>query len=584
VAVVDCRDKPSPIALIAAYPRAVSTTSIDLRGLGFGYGPRPVLHNVTATIGAGTRVAVVGSNGVGKSTLLRLVAGLERPESGSVSVRPARATIGFLPQERDRRPDEALGQYLARRTGVAAAEAAMESAAAALAGGGESPASGSMVAGRGRSADDVYAAALDHYLAIGGPDLAGRAAGVLAGLGLDPDQLPQATATLSGGELARAALAAILLSQVDLLLLDEPTNDLDEGGLARLEDFLLGRDGTLLVVSHDRAFLERIADQVLELDEFTHEARLFGGGFSAYVVERERAKAAAREAFEVYDQTRQGLVDRARQEKDWAQQGVGRATSSRARREERDKFIRAANVASAQGRGAAAAKTLRALDRLEAVDDPREPWDLRLALTVSSRSGEDVAGMHDAVVHRGGFTLGPVDLHVARGDRVAIAGANGSGKTTLLAALLGRAELSSGTRWTGASVVIGEIDQVRRTFDVNESLLDAFRTRTRGEVAETRTLLAKFGLGADDVLRPVGSLSPGERTRADLALLMALGANVLVLDEPTNHLDLAAIESLEDALEPFDGTLLLVTHDRRLLERVETNRHLVVERGRVREL
>jgi ATPase subunit of ABC transporter with duplicated ATPase domains len=577
-------DKPSPNVPIGAYPRAVSTASIDLRGLGFGYGPRPVLHDVTATIGAGSRVAIVGPNGVGKSTLLRLVAGLEQPESGSAAVRPAGATVGFLPQERDRRPDEALGHYLARRTGVAAAEAAMESAAAALAGQPESPGSASAFAGRDRAAGDRYAAALDRYLAIGGPDLEGRAAGVLAGLGLDPDQLPQATATLSGGELARAALAAILLSQVEVLLLDEPTNDLDAEGLARLEDFLLGREGTLLVVSHDRMFLERIADQVLELDEFTHGARLFGGGFAAYVVERERAKAAAREAFEVYDQTRQSLVDRARREKDWAQLGVGRATSPKARREEPDKNIRAGHVAGAQGRGAAAAKTLRALGRLDVVDDPREPWDLRLALTVSSRSGDDVAGLDDAVVDHGGFTLGPVDLHIARGDRVAIAGANGAGKTTLLAALLGRCALTSGTQWTGASVVIGEVDQVRRTFDADDALLDAFRERTRGEVAESRTLLAKFGLGADDVLRRVGSLSPGERTRADLALLMALGANVIVLDEPTNHLDLAAIESLEDALETFDGTLLLVSHDRRLLERVQTTRHLVVEGGRVREL
>jgi ATPase subunit of ABC transporter with duplicated ATPase domains len=562
----------------------VSSASIELRGLGFSYGPRPVLHAVTATLGAGTRVAIVGPNGVGKSTLLRLVAGLEQPESGSVTIRPVGATIGFLPQERDRRSDEALGQYLARRTGVAAAEAAMERAAAALVDRDAAPKTGSAVAGRRRAADDQYAAALDHYLAIGGPDLEGRAAGVLASLGLDPDQLPQATATLSGGELARAALAAILLSRVDVLLLDEPTNDLDADGLARLEGYLRGRDGTLLVVSHDRAFLEHIADQVLEIDEFTHEARLFGGGFSSYVVERERAKAAAREAFEVYDRTRQGMVDRARQEKDWAQQGVSRATSSKSRREEHDKNIRAAKVAGAEGRGAAAAKTLRALDRLEAVDDPREPWDLRLTLAVSSRSGDEVAGLHHAVVRRGDFTLGPVELHVARGDRVAIAGANGAGKTTLLAALLGRVELSSGTQWMGASVVIGEIDQVRRTFDASDSLLDAFRARTRAEVAETRTLLAKFGLGADEVLRPVGSLSPGERTRADLALLMALGANLIVLDEPTNHLDLAAIESLEDALEPFDGTLLLVTHDRRLLERVETNRHLVVEGGQVREL
>jgi ATPase subunit of ABC transporter with duplicated ATPase domains len=548
----------------------VATASIDLRGLGFGYGPRAVLHDVTATIGAGSRVAIVGPNGVGKSTLLRLVAGLEQPESGTVTVVPGGATLGFLPQERDRRPEETLGHYLARRTGVAAAEAALESAGEAL-------------ARHDRGAEGTYSCALDHYLALGGPDLEGRAAGVLAELGLDPDQLPQATATLSGGELARAALAAILLSQVDLLLLDEPTNDLDADGLARLEDFLAGRDGTLLVVSHDRAFLERIADQVLELDEFTHEARLFGGGFAAYVVERERAQAAAREAYEDYDRTRQGLVDRARREKEWARQGVGRATSAKARREERDKFIRAANVAGAQARGAAAAKTLRALDRLDSVDDPREPWDLRLRLAVSSRSGEDVAGLRAAVVRLGGFTLGPVDLHVARGDRVAIAGPNGAGKTTLLAALLGRAALTSGTQWTGASVVLGEIDQVRRTFDARDSLLDAFQGRTGAEVAGTRTLLAKFGLGADDVLRPVGSLSPGERTRADLALLMAIGANVIVLDEPTNHLDLAAIESLEEALDGFDGTLLLVSHDRRLLERVVTNRHLVVESGQVRE-
>ena len=548
----------------------MSTASIDLRGLGFGYGPRPVLHDVTAAIGAGSRVAIVGPNGVGKSTLLKLVAGLEQPESGAVTVGPAGATVGFLPQERDRRPDETLGQYLARRTGVAAAEAAMERTADAL-------------ARLDQAADDAYATALDHYLAIGGPDLEGRAASVLADLGLDPDQLPRATSTLSGGELARAALAAILLSQVDLLLLDEPTNDLDAEGLARLEDFLAGRDGTLLVVSHDRAFLERIADQVLELDEFTHEARLFGGGFTAYVVERERAKSAAREAFEVYDRTRQGLVDRARREKEWARRGVGRATSATARREEKDKFIRAANVEGAQARGAVAAKTLRALGRLDSVDDPREPWDLRLRLAVSSRSGDDVAGLREAVVRRAGFTLGPVDLHVSRGDRVAVAGPNGAGKTTLLAALLGRAELTSGTQWTGASVVIGEIDQVRRTFDARDSLLDAFQTRISAEFADTRTLLAKFGLGADDVLRPVGSLSPGERTRADLALLMALGANTLVLDEPTNHLDLAAIESLEEALDTFDGTLLLVSHDRRLIERVVTNRHLVVEGGKLRE-
>ncbi|MGZ4593418.1 MAG: ABC-F family ATP-binding cassette domain-containing protein [Actinomycetes bacterium] len=550
----------------------MSSASIDLRSLSFGFGPRPVLHDVTVTVGAGSRLAVVGANGVGKSTLLRLIAGEVQPETGSITASPGGATVGYLPQERDRRPGETLGQYLGRRTGVTAAEAAMEAAADALA--------------RDESgAAEAYGHALERYLAIGGPDLDGRAAGVLEDLGLPAEHLTHAVTTLSGGELARAALAAILLSQVDVLLLDEPTNDLDVDGLARLEDFLRRREGTLVVVSHDRAFLETVADRVLEIDEFSHEARLFGGGFAAYVVERERAREAAREAFDSYDRTRQGLVDRARQEKEWARQGVGRATSAKARREEPDKFIRADKVAGAQSRGAAAAKTLRALDRLEAVEDPREPWDLRMTLSAAARSGEDVAGLQGAVVdHPAGFRLGPVDLHVARGDRLAVTGPNGGGKTTLLSALLGRLPLSAGRQWLGSSVVVGEIDQVRRTFAPDEPLVDAFRARTGNEVAATRTLLAKFGLGADDVLRSVGSLSPGERTRADLALLMAVGANVLVLDEPTNHLDLAAIESLEDALATFDGTLLLVSHDRRLLERVQTDRRLVVEDGQAREV
>ncbi|HEU4912067.1 MAG TPA: ATP-binding cassette domain-containing protein, partial [Actinomycetes bacterium] len=194
-----------------------------------------------------------------------------------------------------------------------------------------------------------------------------------------------------------------------------------------------------------------------------------------------------------------------------------------------------------------------------------------------------VTGLAAAVVERGGFTLGPVDLDVRRGHRVAIVGPNGSGKSTLLEALLGRVPLAAGRRWLGRSVVVGSVDQVRRTFAPAEPLVDAFRAVTGQDVPAARTLLAKFGLGADDVLRPVGSLSSGERTRADLALLLARQANLLVLDEPTNHLDLAAIEALEQGLSAYDGTVLLVTHDRRLLERVGSTRRVEVDGGRVRE-
>jgi ATPase subunit of ABC transporter with duplicated ATPase domains len=548
----------------------VSGASIDLRDVGFSHGPRTVLTGVTATVGPRARLAVVGPNGVGKSTLLGLLAGDFAPETGSVTLSPPTATVVLLPQERDRRSGETLREYLARRTGVAAADAALHAAADRLAAGAP-------------GADDEYAAALERYLALGGPDLDRRAAAVLDRLGLDAALVDRPTTSLSGGQLARSGLAAILLTQVDVLLLDEPTNDLDTDGLEQLETFLERRDGALVVVSHDRAFLERLATDVLEVDEFTRRAQLFGGGFASYLEERERARASAKAAYEAYDQQRTGLLDRARREKDWARQGTARATSARAQAAEPDKFIRAAKVAGAQSRGAAAARVLRELDRLEEVEDPRDPWELRLSLAPASRGGDDVAGLAGAVVQREAFRLGPVDLQVRRGERLAITGANGSGKSTLLAALLGRVPLAAGRSWRGRSVVVGEVDQVRTTFPADQPLGAAFRAVTGQEEAEARTLLAKFGLGADDVGRPVRSLSPGERTRADLALLMARRANLLVLDEPTNHLDLAAIEQLEAALATYDGTLLLVSHDRRLLRQVRTDRHVHLDNGRLFE-
>ena len=549
----------------------MSGAEVELRSVGFSHGPHTVLADVTATVGPRSRLAVVGPNGVGKSTLLALLAGDLTPETGRMMLAPPTATVVLLPQERDRRTGETLRQYLARRTGVAVADTELHAAADGLAAG---------TAG----ADETYAVALERWLALGGADLDSRAAAVVDRLGLAEAALDRETTTFSGGQLARCGLAAVLLTQADVLLLDEPTNDLDVDGLALLESFLDGRDGGLVVVSHDRAFLERVATAVLEIDGFSRQGTVFGGGFAAYLEERERARAAAKAAYQTYDEQRGALVDRARREKEWARQGQARATSAKARADEPDKNVRNAKLAGAQSRSAAAGRLVRQLDRLDPMEDPRDPWELRLTLDPATRGPDEVAGLAAAVVDLGGFRLGPVDLAVRRGERLAVTGPNGSGKSTLLAALLGRLPLSSGRAWLGRSVVVGEVDQVRRTFPGDTALVQALRASTGQDEAEARTLLAKFGLGADDVLRPVATLSPGERTRADLALLMAQRANLLVLDEPMNHLDLAAIEQLEEALSTYDGTLLLVSHDRRLLEHVRTDRHLHVDDGRVAEV
>ena len=258
--------------------------------------------------------------------------------------------------------------------------------------------------------------------------------------------------------------------------------------------------------------------------------------------------------------------------------------NARRKQKDNDKVGRKFRTEATEKQAAKARQTEKMIERLDSVDEPRKEWQLQMSIAAADRSGSVVAVLRDAVVERGGFRLGPVTVQIDRGDRVAITGPNGSGKSTLLAAILGKVSLTSGSASLGSAVALGEIDQVRGLFLDEQAVQRAFADQVpQWSQAQVRTLLAKFGLGADHVERTASTLSPGERTRAALALLQARGVNVLVLDEPTNHLDLPAIEQLESALDSYDGTLLLVSHDRRLLNAVRVTRRLDVELGQVTE-
>jgi ATPase subunit of ABC transporter with duplicated ATPase domains len=545
----------------------VSATLVA-RGLAAGHGARVLFSGLDLVVAPGDVVGLVGVNGAGKSTLLRTLAGELPAESGSVVVSPPTATLGYLPQEHDRRAGETVLAALARRTGVAAAQAALDAATEALAAGAD-------------GADDVYGHALERWLALGGADLDERAGDVVAEVAPGV-ALGALTTGLSGGQAARVGLAALLLSRYDVLLLDEPTNDLDLSGLEQLERFVTGARSGIVVVSHDREFLARTVTRVVELDLAQQLVRVHDGGYEAYLVEREVARRHAREQFEEYAETKSDLEARARMQRNWMAKGVRNAV--RKRGDEPDKNIRAHMRATSEKQAAKARQTERRIERLEVVEEPRKEWQLRMEIAAAPRAGNVVATLNGAVVRIGSFVLGPVDLQIGWGDRVAITGGNGAGKSTLLAALLGRVPLDEGTASLGPAVRLGEIDQARGRFLGDDQLLDAFSAEVPDwPTAEVRTLLAKFGLTAEHVLRPAATLSPGERTRAALALLQARGVNVLVLDEPTNHLDLPAIEQLESALAGYPGTLLLVTHDRRMLDAVHTTRRLVVTAGRATE-
>ncbi len=512
-------------------------------------GPLLVLSGVSLTVAPGSRVGVVGPNGVGKSTLLSCLVGELEPDSGSVHLAPSSANVGLLPQEPDRRTGETALDFLLRRTGVTAAQTALDVATEALADGD----------------GDDYDGALQRWLDLGGADLEQRAEEVCADIGLSPALLASPMTALSGGQAARASLASVLLSRYDVFLLDEPTNDLDFAGLERLEQFVAGLQSGLVLVSHDREFLARTITSVLDIDGPLRTATLYNGGWDTYLEARTLARRQARDAYEEYDDKRSGLVGQAQRQREQSVRGALRA---KRKMPDNDRAAKGARIEAAT-HAAGRVRTIEAqLNRLDEVAEPRKEWVLQLEIAAAPRSGDVVAVLTGAVVERGSFVLGPIDVQVAYGDRLAIVGPNGSGKTTLLQALLGRLPLTEGRHSIGANVRLGEIDQARSLFSGDASVTQVLEERTEWPPGDVRTLLAKFGLRGDSALRPGTSLSPGERTRAGMALLQAIGVNLLVLDEPTNHLDLPAIEQLEQALEAYEGTLLLVTHDRRLLAAV----------------
>jgi ATPase subunit of ABC transporter with duplicated ATPase domains len=541
------------------------SANLVAKQLAGGHAHRTLFESLDLTVAPGDVVGVVGANGAGKTTLLRLLAGVSTPLAGTVTTAPSDAFVGWLPQEHERVPGESIAAYLARRTGASEATAAMESAAEALGSGA-------------RGADDAYAVALDRWLASGAPDLDDRIGPMLADLGLAVGA-DASMATLSGGQAARVALAALLLSRFDVVLLDEPTNDLDLDGLERLETFVRGLRSGVVLVSHDREFLARCVTRVVELDLAQHRVAVYDGGYDAYLEERAVARRHAREAYDEFADKKADLVARARTQREWSSQGVRNAMR---KSPDNDKIRRKANAESSEKQAQKVRQMESRIARLEEVEEPRKEWVLQFSIGAAPRSSSVVATLNDATLRLGDFTFGPASLQVNARDRIAITGPNGAGKTTLLRLLLGRVAPGSGSASLGASVAVGEIDQARTGLPEDLPLGDAFEAVVPElPPADVRTLLAKFGLRADQVGSLVSRLSPGERTRAALALLQARGVNLLVLDEPTNHLDLPAIEQLEQALEGYDGALLLVSHDRRLLGNVRLDQRWHVEDGTV---
>lgn len=526
------------------------------------FGDHLVLDRISFSINRGDRIGLVGPNGAGKSTLLAILSKRLSPDIGAVSSAPA-TSIGFLRQGFADLHGESLGQMLDEQLGgLLSASACLDASTARL--------SDPTIDQSEALAE--FAASIETFERLGGYTTVDELSTLLAKFGLADVPFETDLGRLSGGEKTRAGLAALLASEPDLLLLDEPTNHLDLDALIWLEGFVRGYRGAVVMVSHDRAFIDKTASEIFELSDITHTLTVYPGNYSDYLAAKRREEDSQLEAFERQQREIERIERDIRSVAGHGQKTEGETTNDYVRGRAK-KVARTAKV-----RERKLEKLLESSDRVE---KPEKRWGLALELEASKQTGRDVIVANRVTVAYGDrLVLDHADIHIRAGERIALIGPNGAGKSTLLRVLNGQVDPDNGNVKLGAGVELGLFDQEQATVDLSRSALDQLRAAAHGEEGEIRAFLHKFLFTSDQVHRPAAELSYGERARLSLALLVRKGANVLLLDEPLNHLDLASRERFEEALLGFDGTVVIVLHDRYAIERLAT-RTVELRNGRL---
>lgn len=530
------------------------------------FGTRRLLHEVSFNMSRGQRIALVGENGTGKSTLLKIIAGLEPSDRGTVTLLKG-VLVGYLAQETVATGDETALQFLYQATGISALEAEM----AKLEPGIDQP-----------EILEQYEALRERFERLGGYVFLDRAKGILDGLALDSLDLDRQLDTFSGGEKRKLALAAVLLSGVDLLLLDEPTNNLDLVALLWLETYLVRSEVTLLVASHDRTFLDHVVSRVLAIDPMKHGVMLYNGNWSTYAETKAHHFRRAKELYSAQERERDRVVTSAAEKIHWADE------TKKKRGPDRDKLASNYKKERAIKKFTGSAKALEGrLDRLNDHEKPFERPPLEFELVPGAKTTPPAIALSRVSI--GYDKKQPVakgiTLRLPFRSRTALLGANGSGKSTLIKTILGILPPLVGTVRVGKGAVFGDLMQEGENLPQGETAITYFAKRFRlYERQDVLLLLARFGFVPDEATVKIGRLSPGERVRLVIASLVHRGANILILDEPTNHLDLEAIEALEDALTAYPGTVILVTHDRAFLSHVKLDQSFLLIDGKIESI
>ena len=543
---------------------------LTLRDVRKRYGTERVLEKVSFSVGEGQKVALVGLNGSGKSTLLKIIAGLETPDRGTV-VMPNRLLIGYLPQEAVAESAVTLMSYLRQMAGLETLEKEMARLEPRLDQG---------------EVMTAYEALQSEYERLGGYDFARQSNHILEGLMLKHIASDRLVSELSGGEKRKVALAGVLLRGVDLLLLDEPTNNLDLPALLWLERYLNRSRATVIIASHDRRFLDNVVKKVLEIDWYRRDVTMYTGGWSAFAEMKAHSIRKHKEQYRAQEEERGRLLLSIGQKMDWVERVKGK------RAPDHDKLSSNFKKERATKKFTMSAKALEERQkRLKKIERPSVRDPLIITFDESLEKAEQGSivlkklrfgypdGFQGGLASPETFVGGPINLTIPFGSRIAILGNNGVGKSTLLKTISGELAPLFGERICGKQLMFGYLMQEHENVSRATTPIELFKRRLDIFDRDIIALhLSEFQFSPTVLDDKIASFSPGERVRLILALLSALSANVLILDEPTNHLDLEAIEALEEALETYTGTIILVTHDRRFLERMRlTERYLLAD-------
>ncbi|NLS75781.1 MAG: ABC-F type ribosomal protection protein [Chloroflexi bacterium] len=527
---------------------------LQVSNIAKSYGGDQILDRVSFVVNPGERVGLIGPNGCGKTTLLRIIMGQETPDQGSARLSPPGARVGYLAQALEYAPDDTVGQAMWQARGpLDQARQRMQALAAAM-----SSAQGEALE---RALAD-YGEALAAYEALGGYEMGHRIDAILDGLGLAQVDQETPVAILSGGQKTRLGLARLLLAEPHLLLLDEPTNHLDMDALEWLEGFLRSYAGAVVVVSHDRTFLNNTVTRILELDPVTHTVTEYPGDYTAYAAAKERELKVQ---WQTYGDQQDRIAQYERSIRGLRGQAMN-IENTTVHFYWRKQALKIARRAVTQAR-----RLQRLLESEDRVDKPKPTWTMKLAFADTPAAGQEVLALEELGMAFGEHVLFQgVNQLLRQGERIALLGPNGSGKTTLLRLVTGELEPTSGRARLGANVRLGYYSQEQEHLDDDSTPLEEIqRLGSLGET-EARSFLHYFLFAGDDVFVPVGELSYGERARLALAKLVARGCNLLLLDEPINHLDIPSRENFERAMSEYEGTVLMVAHDRTFVERLAT--------------